>query len=202
MFSTGKIERNLIGLSVKRRYMTEAVLDLPEGWLSLAEAEVLREMARGKTVLEIGSWLGRSTAALASVARLVVAVDHHHGPPYDGEGSTLGRFLKNLEQREIKNVLPFLADSAVALPVLGPCFDLAFIDGAHDAVSAMIDGKAAWRVVVPGGWLAFHDYGNHAGVSGAVDELCRFWGVRHQARADSLALIQRTTPIDTGRGGV
>src|SRR4029077_11328726 len=82
--------------------MPEA-LTLPEGWLTSAEAAALAEIAAGKTVLEIGAWLGRSTVALARSARLVVSVDHHHGPPYDGNGSTLQRFLSNLERLGIKN---------------------------------------------------------------------------------------------------
>lgn len=152
---------------------------------------MLRELAAGKVALEIGSWVGRSTVALASTAEVVVAVDHHDGPPYDGEGSTLQRFLANLAAREIRNVIPILADSALALPLLGRVFDVAFIDGAHDAVSCMVDGKAAWNVVKPGGWLVFHDYENHSGVAGAVNELCRQWGVEHERRAESLALIRR-----------
>ena len=45
--------------------------DLPKGWLSLFEAQVLYALAlaaRGP-VIEVGSWIGRSTAALAAGVR-------------------------------------------------------------------------------------------------------------------------------------
>ena len=37
-------------------------MTLPEGWLSPEEAHELRRLSRGRTVLELGAWKGRSTA--------------------------------------------------------------------------------------------------------------------------------------------
>ena len=171
--------------------MADTVLALPEGWLTEAEAATLAELAKGRLVVEVGSWLGRSTVCMARTAKLVVAVDHHHGPPYDGEGSTLIRFLANLAQHEIHNVVPVLADSVIALSMLQRRFDLAFIDGGHETPDVIRDGLAAWGVVVAGGHLAFHDYGQHDGVRPAVEELCRRWGARVESRTESLAIVVR-----------
>lgn len=61
-----------------------------------------------------------------------------------------------------------------ALP--GP-IHLLFIDGAHDYEAVKSDIQRWAPAVVPGGLVAFHDYGNHdlipwtAGVKMAVDEL-------------------------------
>ena len=171
--------------------MADTIAALPEGFLSEAEAERLAELAKGAVVLEVGSWLGRSTVAMARTARLVVAVDHHHGPPYDGEGSTLNRFLKNLETQEIKNVVPVLADSELALLILRYGFDLAFIDGNHETPAVMRDGLLAWSLIVPGGCLAFHDFGQHDGVSPAVLELGVRWNRATEMGPGSLAIIRK-----------
>ena len=174
--------------------------DLPEGWLSNAEAEVLAELARDKVCLEIGSWLGRSTVAMAQVAKRVVAVDHHHGPPYDGEGSTFGRFMANLEAFGVADkVVPFLAGFEIAGPLLRPgIFDLAFVDGAHDYESCLRDGRLAWSLVHAGGVVVFHDYFDYTtggpgqdGVHKAVDELCIRWSVKFRNPAGSLAIVDR-----------
>ena len=53
--------------------------DLPQGWLLNEEADRLAEAARGRVVLELGAWKGRSTVLLTSVAEYVVrhgSTDH------------------------------------------------------------------------------------------------------------------------------
>jgi predicted O-methyltransferase YrrM len=42
-------------------------------------------------------------------------------------------------------------------------FDLAFIDGAHDAPSVKLDASLATAALAPGGLLAFHDFRNFPG---------------------------------------
>ena len=154
-----------------------------------AEARVLADLARDRLILEVGSWLGRSTVALARAARKVVAVDHHHGPPYDGEGSTLIRFLRNLELHELRNVVPILASSDDALPLLDRGFQMAFIDGNHEPEPAMRDGRGAYMLLRYNCPLVFHDYDAHQGVNTAVDELAKRWNRKIERPAESLAVI-------------
>jgi predicted O-methyltransferase YrrM len=149
-------------------------MTLPEGWLTGEEAGALAELARGKVVLELGAWLGRSTVALAKVAELVVSVDHHRGSAEHQPGGvcfdptlvtpagvdTLPRFLSNLRlcgvPREkvvvvvarIEDVAPLLRDDA---------FDVVFVDADHATEAVVRDGMLAFRVVKPGGAVAFHD---------------------------------------------
>ena len=170
--------------------MSDTIAALPEGWLTEAEAAALADLAKDRVVLEIGSWLGRSTVCMARTAKLVVAVDHHHGPPYDGEGSTLNRFLANLWREQITNVIPFLADSGRALPFLRREFGLVFIDGGHEMPEVIRDGLLAWECIVDGGSLAFHDYESHDGVTGGVHELSRRWNVGFEVRGESLAVFE------------
>lgn len=150
--------------------------DLPEGWLSEKEANRLVELARDRLVLEVGAYLGRSTVAMARTARHVVSVDHHRGSPEHQAGkafhdprfvdpdsgvfTTYPAFVANLRERGLTDkVSVFVASSRLALRLLAPCFDVAFIDGAHDFHAAVEDGKLARALLVPGGLIAFHDFG-------------------------------------------
>lgn len=143
--------------------------DVP-GWLHREEAAALAELARGKRVLEIGSYCGLSTICMARTAEHVTAVDY-----FDGRGTavpqdTLPRFLANIQRYGVADKI----DTHHPDDPL-PCgeFDLAFIDGAHDAMSVRLDIKKALEAIKPDGLLAFHDYRSpiDPGVTLAVDEL-------------------------------
>lgn len=134
--------------------------DVP-GWLGPSEGEALADLARDRTVLEIGSFLGRSTAALASTARRVWAVDWHFKDRCTASvdvQDTLPGLRRNLTDCGLADkviILCGLVDD-VQEHLVGP-FDLVFIDGAHDAKSVARDAALARRVVAPGGVVAFHD---------------------------------------------
>lgn len=163
--------------------------DVP-GWLTETEGRALARMARGKDVLEIGSWCGRSTVCLAQTARRVVAVDPHDSRATLPEAEdTWPRFLGSLGRYGVaERVEARRGTSAAVLPDLaadGERFDLAFIDGAHDYANVARDADLATAVLKPGGLLAFHDYrtrpGEHdgrwdPGVTLTVDELCERGG--------------------------
>ena len=128
-----------------------AVLDgLPEGWLSVEEAEALVHLAEGKTVLELGAWKGRSTVLFSRVAEHVVSVDRHRGIP--GHGDSLSDYL--LAVRTLGNVSIVIAEFSEVLPFLG-VFDLAYIDGSHDEASVHEDSLSV-RMLAD--CIAFHDW--------------------------------------------
>ena len=78
------------------------------------------------------------------------------------------------------------ADSAqLDFDALGT-FDLAFIDGCHSYEYVRADSANVLKVVRSGGIIAWHDYGSHASVSAAVDEL------RDHSRLDGLAVVEGT----------
>lgn len=126
-----------------------------QGWLSHADAAALRELAAGKTVLELGAWKGRSTVVLAGVADYVVSVDQHLGiEEMPGEDS-LPDYLASV--RELPNVAIVVARFGSFLPLLAPNrFDLVFIDGAHDYES--VERDITYALLLHPKVVAFHDW--------------------------------------------
>jgi predicted O-methyltransferase YrrM len=126
------------------------------------ELLALAEVARGRVVLEVGAYLGRSTVTLASVAERVHSVDPHF-PDRDGFGyvSTAIPLIENLARHGLRErVIIHVGWSYEVLPLYPEgFFDLAFIDAAHQRECVERDLGLARRVVRPGGALLFHDYG-------------------------------------------
>jgi predicted O-methyltransferase YrrM len=151
------------------------------GWMSEPELRWLAKQAAARhVIIEIGSFEGRSTMALADhTPGFVIAVDPwmyklpHKAQSYD-------RFLRNLSAHiEAGTVRPVRARSddclqpvCEALGIHKP--DMVFIDGNHDYEVVLHDIKLARSLLLPGGLLCGHDYGHRTlpGVKKAVDELC------------------------------
>lgn len=142
--------------------------DVP-GWLSYEEGRALAKLAAGKRVLEIGSYMGRSTICMAQTARHVVAVDTWDGRGTPAPRETWREFKANLGRYGLGpkvaacpadwDVSGFVHESDDGARISGP-FDLAFIDGAHDAASVAADIDRALAALAPDGLLGFHDYGS------------------------------------------
>lgn len=162
-----------------------------DGWLSEREGRALADLARGKDVLEIGSYCGRSTICLAQTAARVCAVD-----PFDGRSTptprkTLPAFLENLARYSVLAKVKVCEGASVEMvPHIDAC-DLAFIDGAHDQVSVLADAAVALGKLRPGGLLAFHDYQRPGdeGVTAAVNMLLQ-GGAELVGIHDTLAVLR------------
>ena len=138
---------------------------------SLTEAETaeLQRLAKDGDVLEIGSAYGYSTAALALVAKSVVAVDPHltHGSEGD-----LNANLRAYGVREKVDIR--VGYSQAVLPELAFYrYDLIWIDGDHTAQVVEHDVTWALKLLKPGGHIACHDYDEVTcpGVRTALDKL-------------------------------
>lgn len=151
-----------------------------EGWMAEAELRYLARCAVvSPLILEVGSWKGRSTSALAwHTPGLVVAVDtwqgsvEHHaelqGKPTSG---LWWAFQQNTSRFD--NIWPLHANSLAAAKIIskGPMrFDLIFIDASHDYESVKADIEAWVPLLAPGGVLCGHDY-MRWGVKNAVRQL-------------------------------
>lgn len=152
------------------------VLPAVSGWLRHEEGEALAELARGKRVLEVGSYCGLSTVCMARTAASVVSVDPHDGRGTAAPADTLAALHSNLARYgvsgRVRCLVGTLETTAPVAESLGP-FDLVFIDGAHDRESVESDIARARELLAPGGVIALHDYGSpfDPGVAEAADAL-------------------------------
>ena len=121
---------------------------------AMTESELTRlaELGRNRTVLEIGSYLGASTVALASVARKVHAVDPHGPEPREELDTTLVPMMRNLLRYGVRDRVTIrVGHSTEIVPLFSP--------GSFDRRSVEVDLALARRVIRSGGRIAFHDYG-------------------------------------------
>ncbi|MGN6606803.1 MAG: class I SAM-dependent methyltransferase [Jatrophihabitans sp.] len=158
-----------------------AVADAAKGFLPADEAEALRAAARSAPAgvwLEIGTYCGKSTVHLGTVAREVgarlVTVDHHRGSeenqpgwewhdaslvdPHAGRIDTLPFLRRTLLDAGVEDVVDVVVGTtqSVARWWATPLSFL-FLDGNHTEDVAQHDYAGFARHVVPGGVLAVHD---------------------------------------------
>jgi predicted O-methyltransferase YrrM len=162
-----------------------AMLEGVEGWLSDDQAQRLYERARavapGGTILEIGSYRGRSTIVLARAANRsvrVVAVDPHagndrgpqqiHGSAQEGEADRRA-FEANLVRAGVAERVEHVREpSARALRAVNGDVDLLYVDGAHRLVPALGDLRGWGARVRPSGAMLVHDAFASVGVTMAI----------------------------------
>ena len=129
-------------------------------------------------LVEIGSWMGKSTLYLAAAARerqtYVVTVDHHRGSeehqpgweyhdsslvdPSVGLVDTLPRFRRTVAEAGAEDVVvAVVARSEVLAPLWSTPLALLFLDGSHTEESARRDQDAWVAKLAVGGTLAIHD---------------------------------------------
>lgn len=184
-----------------------------EGFLHPLEGYALLLLAEhgpgAGAVVEIGSYLGRSTCFLGlGVKRAsrpaVVAVDHFGGSPEHqaggshestvlvAEGTTYNQFLRNLETAGVaQHVRPIRAGSLEAARGWNGPIRLLFIDGDHSYEASQAD-FAAWSTQVEGnGLVAFHDIGAWQGVTRFYEELLAEGRWRERAKVRSLRVVGR-----------
>lgn len=151
------------------------------------ESERLRDLARGRTVLEVGSQYGYSTALMGSVARHVHAVDWHRGDSVVGHNPSLPALWANLEALAMLDAVTLHVGSTErVLPLFREqSFDFAFHDGDHATAAVLRDVGLIRPLLRPGSLIAFHDYGRF-GVKRATDHL-RF---RRVSLTGTLAVYQ------------
>jgi predicted O-methyltransferase YrrM len=183
----------------------DEALEGVEGWFSPDQVARVVERATALPptgrVVEIGSFRGRSTIAIARSAPEgveIVAIDPHagndRGPQeiegFEDEAAVDSKvFLTNLERAGVRDrvtyVRKFSHDALDDVP--GP-IDLLHIDGAHRYKPAS-DDIASWGAkVVDGGSVLIHDSFSSVGVTLALATKLAFSGRwRYAGRSRSLA---------------
>jgi len=199
--------RNAVDATDAQRHLRRFGFLPPPAWTTMTSYEAILEVIQDEGLadldgdfVEIGVFLGGGVAQLARIApqRRVLAVDIFAHTTDDTPTSTgvdmaalYGLVLGRGDQRELfdavtsglANVEVVAGDSAtVGLPTERVAF--AHIDGNHSAEYVRSDFERVWPLVVPGGVVAFDDYGHDLPVvTETIDrlraehraEIDRFW---------------------------
>ncbi|HSL73485.1 MAG TPA: class I SAM-dependent methyltransferase [Ilumatobacteraceae bacterium] len=194
--------------------ITQRVADV-QGWMSPGQAATLYDAATrcpdDGTIVEIGSFQGRSTIVLASAAPAgasVVAIDPHAGNdrgPQEIDGFAEAAaddhaiFLANLERAgvadRVRHVRMF-SDAALT-EVTGP-IDVLYIDGAHRYGPARADIRDWGARVSDGGTMLIHDSFSSIGVTLAIlRELVFGRRFRYVGRSRSMTIYRADLAGDT-----
>lgn len=153
-----------------------------KGFLPSDEGDALYRAAQSVAhlgpLLEVGSYCGKSTVYLGSVAKqhntLVYAIDHHKGSEEHQVGeqyhdaslfdaslnrfNTFNEFRRTLIRAELESsVVPIVASSELAGRYWQTPLSFVFIDGGHSMDAALMDYRIWAPWVKKGGILAIHD---------------------------------------------
>ena len=192
-----------------------------EGWLAEEEADLLIAAARmaltklpqPHSVVEVGSYCGRSTVVLGQVVKAlapdarVYAVDPHDGkvgaldqgiritPP------TLEKLKRNLGGAGLGNLVTIVPTHSWEV-VWDKPISLLFIDGLHDYANVARDFHHFETWLAPGAYVAFHDYADYyPGVRTFVNELLKTGQFQRVYCASSMMVVRKTPqsePSDLG----
>ena len=179
------------GASVFMPMSVLAQMKAIEGWMEEDEADLLIGAVHATcrnghplgAIVEIGSYCGRSTVVLAHAARAfgaqqrVVAIDPHRGQvgAADQRVSQVApsreKFVRNIAAAGVTEMVELVEQYSTQVAWDTP-IGLLFIDGLHDYVNVSRDFAHFRPYIVPGGYVAFHDYADYyPGVRAFVDEL-------------------------------
>jgi predicted O-methyltransferase YrrM len=178
-----------------------------EGWRYRQDLGLLYLLARdiGGTgvTLEIGSYKGLATAALAQGARsggraTVHTVDPHTGDRQDLEHhgveskSSLDEFKRNLVKTGIEDIVHYhvMTSDELAAQWKGEAIRVLFIDGWHSYDAVMSDIRNWVPLVEPTGAVLIDDYANYEDVRAAVNDAHGLLP-RFQRRAGRMWLAHR-----------
>jgi predicted O-methyltransferase YrrM len=162
-----------------------------DGWFSEDEGRWYARFARALrvgTLVEVGSWKGRSTSFVGPVCKAngtrLVCVDH-----WQGSGDSLAdRYAAALAVEDIEATFRAnMASLGVAVEVLAEpslvaarrfapgSVDRVFLDGSHDGPSVAADLEAWFPCLRDDGVLGGHDYAveKHPALCEAVDAFAR-----------------------------
>jgi Methyltransferase domain len=185
-----------------------------DGWLEETEAELLIAIAErvliGRTepatILEVGSYCGRSTVVLGSTVQTlgararVFAIDPHRGElgALDSSygikvrQSTYKTFRRNLVEAGLAHIVEPIVRHSFEVEWSRP-IHLIFIDGLHDYPSVSQDLAHFSDWVVPDGYVAFHDYNDTwPGVVRCVTDALASGRFRQVEQVESLIVLQKT----------
>lgn len=145
------------------------------GFLEAEELQRLVELAAGRDVLEVGSFMGLSAWGMGFVAKSLVCCDTFKANPVGQlqmpEFTTLADFQRATRRYSHVEVIPTASEVAVGV-LAGRTFDMIFLDAMHTYPEVRDDTERWWPSLRPGGVFVYHDFAHHdfPGVEQAVNE--------------------------------
>ncbi|HAX74757.1 MAG TPA: hypothetical protein DCY88_02705 [Cyanobacteria bacterium UBA11372] len=143
-----------------------------KGWFDLAQAIALqtyvKQLSPGSTKVELGSFQGRSSVAIAAVLppdSILYCVDRFQGSVEHKKwnldlSNLLAAFTANIERFGVKDkIRPIPMSTTAAAEQFQPeSIDLLLVDAAHDYDSVKSDLKAWYPKLKSGAYLFCDDY--------------------------------------------
>jgi hypothetical protein len=158
-----------------------------EEWFSEFSQHVLADLVRGVVdvpglIVEIGSWEGRSTVAMANAAfpRMVHAVDTWQGSPFEISAGLAQRrdvfaqWSTNIEMLTRSNVVAHRMGWREFVPTVTEPLALCFIDAEHSYLEVRDNLLAVIPLMSPGGIICGDDV-HHPPVRQALTEVLGEW---------------------------
>lgn len=156
-------------LEYQRREYSMIPLDKVEnipGWMEKSALQWLRSVAlalpAGAVIVELGCWMGRSTAALAVPHIKLISVDNFQGTPHDTtqfqarQFDVYRAFLSNVIRYNLRLSLLYMDSLKAAELIKDSSVNMIVIDDDHGDFSRIL--KTWERKVVRGGIVSGHDY--------------------------------------------
>jgi len=173
------METNLIN-KILNHFIVKRIKDYEniEGWLTKNEALALymiaNKLPQKATVVEIGSWQGKSTYCIAKGLKSgnIYAIDPFNadaGLDIDsadtyvkqkGDKSLLGIFCDNMRKYNVEKKVIVKEGYSNDFFSHFTKIDFLFIDGDHSIEGCKNDYQLYANKIVKGGFIAFHDYYN------------------------------------------
>lgn len=152
------------------------LIDSVEGYLSAGQERWLFLTARGlrdgATIVEIGTYKGRSTASIGlacvGTSKRLFSIDTFDGNESDFQGPGRRAFFLEWRSTVVRldlepYVTPVVGDSRVVSRGWKDPIDFLFIDASHVYEDVVQDFDNLFPYVVDGGVVALHDVGTHDG---------------------------------------
>ncbi|MDB5121307.1 MAG: hypothetical protein JWN56_2525 [Sphingobacteriales bacterium] len=181
-----------------------------KGWLSDAEADLLMAItmkaccaSNDAHIVEVGSYQGKATVLMGKIVKAlsgkkkVYAVDQHDGILGSKDQGlhafepSLNSFNQNIEKANLSDTVISITSKSSNVQWNEP-ISLLLIDGLHDYISINEDFRQFSSFVVPGGYVAFHDYADYfPDVKAFVNEILNKEVFRKVQLIDSLIVLQK-----------
>ena len=129
---------------------------------------ILRKLPSNPLILEIGTFRGMSAILIAVNRRdaKIITIDSHIGmPEFEYLDSSASMVLKNLKKAGVFERVSHYPLPSQEFNYLSQRLDLLFIDGDHTFEGVSHDYYKFLPWVKKGGWILFHDFGTHEGVT-------------------------------------